>query len=111
MRPQTHLVAHEGCVTDVLVRAWAASLDHEIRHDAMERQTVVEARCGQMRKTKHRGRRLCGEQRELEGSNPANGDARAGRSETTKVLGVQIGHRRLVRWPLRRFHRLAETRQ
>src|SRR4029453_18145965 len=41
VRPLTDFVAHERGVTNVFVRARAASLNDEVRNDAMERQTVV----------------------------------------------------------------------
>ena len=41
VRPLADFVAHERTVTKVFVRARAASLNDEVRNDAMERQTVV----------------------------------------------------------------------
>ena len=36
------LVAHELFRTGILVRVGASTLEHEVRHDAVDRQTVVE---------------------------------------------------------------------
>src|SRR5437764_4429267 len=39
--PRSDFIAHVGRIAHVLVRAWAAALDDEVRHDTMEAQPVV----------------------------------------------------------------------
>ena len=78
VRPQSDFIAHEARVADVLVGAGAAPLDHEVRHDPVEREPVIVPGLREMREAEDRGRRLRREQRQLERADAANGDARSG---------------------------------
>ena len=66
MRQQADLVAHERALAGVLVGAGAAALDHEVRHDAMERQPVVVALARQRRDAQRRDRCVVRQQPQLE---------------------------------------------
>src|SRR2546421_7039834 len=88
VRPQPDLVAHERRIADVFVRAGAAALDDEVRHDAMERQSVVVALLREPREPRDGHRRFSREQHELEGPNAAHRYARPGAGKSPKVVGA-----------------------
>jgi hypothetical protein len=57
VRHGADLVAHIEAIARILIRPRTASLDDEIRHDAMEREAVVIARGCKANESRHRERR------------------------------------------------------
>src|SRR5262249_29196765 len=71
-RSRADFVPHERRVADVFVRAGAAALNDEVRHDAVKREAVVVAGFGEPREPQHGRGRLRREQRKLERADAAD---------------------------------------